>query len=116
MGWIGWAAIGYFFNAIVAIVDKSLLKRERLDNPAVYTFAISCLGLLALVLVPFGWHNPSLLGWWYGLGSGACFTAALWSLFTVLKQGEASRVPAYIGSLNPLFVFGASFFLIGERL
>lgn len=116
MSWIGWATIGYFFNSIVAIVDKSLLGQKRMDNPAVYTFAISCLGLLALLLVPFGWHNPTLLGWLYGLLSGVCFTAALYVMFTVLKTGEASRVPAYIGSLNPIFVFAASFILIGERL
>jgi len=116
MSWIGWATIGYFFNAVVAIVDKSLLGQRRMGNPAVYTFAISCLGLLSLLLIPFGWQNPSLLGWLYGLASGTCFTIALWTMFTVLKSGEASRVPAYIGSLNPIFVFAASFVLIGERL
>ncbi len=116
MTWLIWASVGYFFNALVALVDKSLLGRERLDNPAVYTFAISCLGLLALVLVPFGWQTPSFIGWVWGLASGLCFTAALWVMFTVLKSGEASRVPAYIGSLNPLFVFAVSFLLIGERL
>jgi uncharacterized membrane protein len=116
MSWIGWATIGYFFNSIVAIVDKSLLGQKRLDNPAVYTFAISCLGLLSLCLIPFGWATPSLRGWLYGILSGTCFTVALWTMFTVLKSGEASRVPAFIGSLNPIIVFIASYFLIGERL
>ena len=116
MSWIGWATIGYFFNSIVAVVDKSLLGQKRMDNPAVYTFAISCLGLLALLLIPFGWQNPTLWGWVYGLISGACFTIALYIMFTVLKTGEASRIPAFIGSLNPIFVFTGSFILIGERL
>lgn len=116
MSWIAWATIGYFFNSIVSVVDKSLLNRKQLDNPAVYTFAISCLGLLSLLLMPFGWQNPNTMGWVYGLLSGVCFTVALWTMFTVLKTGEASRVPAYIGSLNPIFVFLASFVLIGERL
>lgn len=116
MSWITWAAIGYFFNSIVAIVDKSLLGQKRMDNPAVYTFAIACLGLLALFLIPFGWENPTLRGWIFGLLSGVCFTVALYIMFTVLKTGEASRVPAYIGSLNPIFVFAASLLFIGERL
>lgn len=116
MSWIFWATIGYFFNSIASVVDKSLLGRKQLDNPAVYTFAISCLGLLSLLLIPFGWQNPNTIGWIWGLLSGTCFTAALWTMFTVLKAGEASRVPAYIGSLNPIFVFLASFLLIGERL
>lgn len=116
MNWIVWATIGYFFNAVAVTVDKALLSRQRLDNPAVYTFAISCLGLLALFLVPFGWEWPTPMGWVYGFIAGTAFTGGLWCLFTVLKTSEASRVPAYIGSLNPLFVFAISYFALGERL
>lgn len=116
ISWIALAVVGYFFNAIVALVDKTLLGQKRLDDPAVYTLAISCLGLLVLVLAPFGWQEPSLWGWVWGLLSGLCFTLGLWAMFVVLKTGEASRIPAFIGSLNPIFVFLISFVLLGERL
>ncbi len=116
VSWVMWATVGYFLNAIAIAVDKALLRRRELANPAVYTVLISALGLFVLVLAPFGLEQPTLPALAWGLASGACFTLGLWLMFIVLKRGEASRVPAFIGSLNPVFVFLGSFFLVGERL
>lgn len=116
MYWIWWATIGYFLNAVAISIDKALLKRKALGNPAVYTIIISSLGLLVLVLAPFGLTPPTVQSLTFGILSGAFFTLGLWTMFIVLQRGEASRVPAFIGSLNPLFVFLGSFLLMGERL
>ena len=116
MSWVIWATIGYFLNAIALAVDKALLNRQELKDPAVYTLLISALGLLVFILAPFGLEKPSLEVLGYGLASGVFFTLGLWLMFTVLRVGEASRVPAFIGSLNPAFVFIVSFFFLGERL
>lgn len=116
MHWVLWASVGYFLNAVAISIDKALLRRQALGNPAVYTIIISALGLLVLVLVPFGLGTPTVSSVALGLLSGAFFTLGLWSMFVVLRRGEASRVPAFIGSLNPLFVFLGSYLLMGERL
>ena len=116
MGWIAWATIGYFFNALAIAVDKALLGRREVASPAAYTITISSLGLLVLVLIPFGFAYQGLAPALVGLASGFAFTLGLWLMFTVLKLGEASRVPAFIGTLSPLFVFALSFVLIAERL
>lgn len=116
MHWVLWASIGYFFNAVAISIDKALLKRQVVGNPAVYTIIISALGLLVLVLVPFGLVPPTATALTFGLLSGVFFTLGMWTMFVVLQRGEASRVPAFIGSLNPLFVFLGSFLLAGERL
>ncbi|MBI5465762.1 MAG: DMT family transporter [Candidatus Kerfeldbacteria bacterium] len=116
MTWITWATVGYFLNAVALAVDKALLNRREMKDPAVYTLLISILGLLVFVLAPWGFAWPSLTALTWGLGSGVFFTLGLWLMFTVLGQGEASRVPAFIGSLNPVFVFLGSFWLLQERL
>ena len=116
MTWIAWATIGYFLNAVALAVDKALLNRREMKDPAVYTLLISILGLLVLILAPWGFQWPSSTALAWGLGSGVFFTLGLWLMFTVLGQGEASRVPAFIGSLNPVFVLIGSFLFLQERL
>ncbi|MBU1038720.1 DMT family transporter [Patescibacteria group bacterium] len=115
MSWLIWASIGYFFNATALAVDKALLNRQELREPAVYTLLQAILGLLVLVLLPWiVWPSGSAMG--LGLIAGFFFALGLWLMFKVLAVGEASRVPAFIGSLSPLFVFAASWLMIGERL
>ncbi len=111
-----WATAGYFLNAVAVAVDKALLGRRELASPAAYTLTISALGLFVLVLVPFGFElgEPHSILW--GVLSGCAFTLGLWLMFMVLKHGEASRVPAFIGALGPVFVFMFSYVVLGERL
>jgi len=116
MGWIAWATLGYFLNAIAVAVDKALLGQRGMKDPAVYTILIATLGLFVFVLAPFGLERPTAASLTWGVLSGVFFTLGLWSMFTVLGRGEASRVPAFIGSLNPLFVFLGSFLFLSERL
>lgn len=116
MSWIVWATLGYLMNAVALATDKALLARRSVGNPAVYTLSISALGLLVLLLIPFGFSWPGFAYVWYALGSGLAFTLGLWLLFVVLERGEASRVPAFVGALSPVFVFSAAYFFLGERL
>ncbi len=116
MSWLWWVTLGYLLNALTLVVDKALLARKEIKDPAVYTLSISLLGALVLVLAPWGLTWPSAQVLALGFTSGFCFSLALWLMFMVLKVGEASRVPAFIGSLSPMFVFLFSAVLSGERL
>lgn len=116
MGWIFWAGLGYLSNAVALVVDKALLARREVRDPATYTLFSSMLGMLVLLLAPWGLLSPSLRVLTFGLLSGTAFTIGLWLMFSVLQVGEASRVPALIGSVSPVFVFLFSWLGEGEKL
>lgn len=110
MSFLPIAALAYALNAGAIIIDKILLTRA-LPNPAVYAFYISILGLLALLLLPFGfqWQASILLP---AILSGTASTLALLTFFKSLKEGEASVAGPLVGALNPLFalIIGMLFF------
>jgi len=113
--WLTIIVIGYFLNAVAAVVDKFLISK-KIPNPAVYTFYITLLGLAGLVLIPWGFN---WLGWQLfliAIIAGLTFTLALLHLFKGLSLGEASRITPFIGGLSPVFVFIFSFFFLQEKL
>lgn len=115
MGWLPITIIGYFFNSISIIVDKSLLNK-KIPHPVVYTFYISLLGAVAFLLAPFGLHLISATNFIYSIISGFFFTLALLAMFSALLRSEASRVTPVIGSFSPLFILTLSYFVVRERL
>ncbi|KKR48749.1 MAG: Conserved hypothetical membrane protein, DUF6 family [Candidatus Magasanikbacteria bacterium GW2011_GWC2_40_17] len=113
--WLLISLIGYFLNALSAVVDKILISK-KISNPAVYVFYISLLGLFGLVLAPWG---LALISWWnlfVSLIAGISFALALLYLFKSLKISESSRITPFIGGFSPIFVFIFSFFILNERL
>lgn len=115
MNWLLIITIAYLLNAIAAVVDKYLLSRN-IPQPAVYAFFISFLGLVALVLAPFGFAVPAIGQIIIALLSGLAFTFALLYLFKALKQNDASRITPFIGGWQPLFVFILALLFLGEQL
>jgi len=113
--WLPITIIAYLLNSIAIVIDKSLLKKS-IPEPIVYTFFVTMLGLLALVLIPFGFYYPGLAQVGVSFAAGICFTFALFLMFTALKKGEASRVAPFIGGLNPLLIFILAWFFLGENL
>ena len=109
-GFLPIAIIGYILNGGAVVIDKILLNTS-LPKPAIYTFYISMLGLLAILLLPFGfeWKNSILLP---AFLSGVTATLALLTFFQSLKSGEASVAGPVIGAFNPLFalILGITFF------
>lgn len=109
------AALAYALNAGSIIIDKILLQKS-LPNPIAYVFYINILGLLAVVLIPFGFSLPSEDTIYFAVIAGIAFVGALYAMFTALKVSEASLVGPIVGSLNPLFsaIIGGIF--LGEIL
>ena len=113
MSWILIAILGYFFSAIVAIVDKYILSGP-IPNPKVYAFYVGVLEILALFLIPLGFIIPDLSQILLSFIAGAFFILALFWFCKALSLFETSRIVPAIGGLNPLFVFVFNYFIFGE--
>lgn len=115
MTWFSLAIIAYLLNAIAVTIDKFLLSK-KITNPAIYAVFISTLSLLALVLMPFGFHFYAPIQIIIALFAGLIFTFALLFMFKALSQGEASRITPFMGGLQPIFVFILALLFLDEKL
>lgn len=114
MSFLPIAILAYTLNGGSIIIDKILLNKA-LPNPFIYTFYISILGLLALLLIPFGvtfQSLPIILA----VFSGIFFVFGLLSSFQALIKSEASVVGPVVGSLNPVFTLILGSIFLAEIL
>lgn len=114
MPWLWLALLAHALNAIAFVVDKILITKT-IPNPVAYTFYIGVLGLLALLLYPFGVAVPGMGQFGIDLVAGASFSVALFLFFSALRRMETSRVVTLIGALSPVGILVLSRFLIGEQ-
>lgn len=115
MLWLFISIIAYFLNAITAVIDKILISKE-IPDPKIYTFFISVLGIVGIVLAPFG---LSMISIWYlfiAVLIGLLSILALLALFNALKIHEASRVVPIVGAIQPIVIFFLAFSFLHERL
>lgn len=108
MAWIGAALLGYFFNAITAILDKYLLSGP-IKAPAVYAFFVAIFSLFALGFVPFGFQ---FFGWTITgilLISGAIFLYGLVAFYAAVQVWNISRIAPLVGIVVSFVAFGALF-------
>jgi len=132
MGWILLASAGQFLNAIVAILDKYIVSDENaLPRPFVYAF-YSCLltggwAFIYLLGVVPGLHElgapsykeiltPTLNVVALAFLAAYTFFMALVSMYTALKQADASNVMPIIGSVSALSAFGMSYLFLDASL
>lgn len=113
--WILIALGGHTANAAAFVIDKTLLSKS-FKRAATYAGIVGILGALAVILIPFGVHMPSMTGWIWIVVSGATFVLALWAFFSALAVGEASRVVPVIGSLIPILTLAGTTSFLDERL
>lgn len=131
--WILLAVGAQFINAIVALVDKHIVSDEKtFPKPFVYAFytclisgawiSIYFIGLLPL---PFdGMHVPSFSNVVrptleiVALSFLAAYTffLALVSMFSVLRDSDASDVVPVIGSVSALCSFALAYYFFDARL
>lgn len=114
MPWLFAAILAYFLLAIVTLVDKYLLG-GLMPSPKVYAFYVGIFGILALVLVPFGFLIPSPFQILLALLAGIFHILAILVYYNGLKSFEASRIVPAIGGLLPIFTFGLIYFFSGGK-
>lgn len=115
MNWFFFSIIGYFFNALSTTINKALLSRD-IPSPAAMAFFIATLGMLVLVLLPFGIAGLTFGEYMASLASGLFFVAAIFTMFIALQKGQASYIPIFIGGFQPIMVFILAFIFLHESL
>lgn len=113
MLWFLVTIISYALNSVALLMDKFLLEK-KIPNPAVYTLAICSVGILTIVILPFGWQQPDAAELFWALMSGAVFTPALYFMFLALKNGESSRIVPFLGGLQPVIILPLAWYFLGE--
>jgi drug/metabolite transporter (DMT)-like permease len=82
--------------------DKILLAQPATRGLANYVFWMGSLSILALLLIPFGFHLPPAGPAALGFVAGAVELAATWFYYAALQSGEASETLAVTGGFAPL--------------
>lgn len=131
--WIVLVIVGQFLNALVSLVDKYVVTSSTVVlRPLTYTFWLSVLSSGSVLIYCFSWisipidgldipsfsriHTPSLLVAALSITAGYSFFTALLSLFTALKDNDASDVVPVVGGLNALFTLLLSYAFLGTKL
>ncbi len=107
--------VGYLFNCISILFDKVVVEKS-VSSPLVYTFYVGVLGLLSLLLIPFGFTLP---GWYpiiFSVLAGISYIFGLYTLYVALKAGQASIVSTVIGALNAVFTLVIATFIFAGDL
>ncbi len=116
MNWFFVALAGYFFYAIVTVINKFLLRQRATTKPLVFTFWLGVLSIFTFILAPFGLHWPGLAAFLLDVFVGFIFFVALLAFYAALDINEASRAASVIGGLQPVFILLFSFLFLGEKL
>ena len=117
MLWILYAVLAHAGNALVFVVDKSLLSTGRpIAQPVRYAAYSGLVAAGAAVLLAFVYVAPTGFIIQWSLIAGAFWVAALWLFFVALKGGEPSRVVPVAGSAVPVFTLIFASLFLGERL
>jgi drug/metabolite transporter (DMT)-like permease len=117
MIWIYIVVIAQFINAVVTLVDKSLIITRTIREPVAYTFYVGGLSAVVILLVPFGLVlMPSAAVLSLSLMAGLSFTFALLLLFESLKISDASDVAPVFGLISTIATLIFSTVALGSRL
>lgn len=117
MWWLIWALLAHGGNALVFVIDKSILgTHSSLGAPARYAAYTGLLSAMAAILLLFVPVVPTmfLAGW--ALLAGVFWIIALWQFFWALKLDEPSRVVPVTGAMVGLCTALFASLFLGESL
>lgn len=134
MSWIFLAVGAQFISAIVALIDKYIVSNEKaIPKPFVYAFytclvsggwiAIYALSLFPIThidgfSIPQFWNieRPTLQVVALSFLAAYTFFIALVSLFSALRESDASDVVPVVGAVSALGSFGLGYFFLDTQL
>lgn len=115
MLWLYITISAYLLFAIANIGDKLVISKFKTEA-IVYAFYVGVLGVVTLVLIPFGVIWPDLNQFVSSMIGGVSFVFALYFMYLAFNAGETTRAITIIGSTSPIFTFLLSFLILKERL
>lgn len=136
--WLFIALGAHILFGIVFVLDRFLVSKVA-PHPLVYTFWVSILQGVVILLIPFAFLAPlfgevSVVGsalyalfpegfgipeareLWVSFFAAVASLVAFFLFFSALKIGEASRIVPIVGSANPMFALLFGFLFLSERL
>jgi len=117
MIWLVIAVISYFFNAVVATVDKFILSSDQSkSSPYVYAFYAGILSVVVFIIWPFDFAFLSFKMTLAAFFAGVTFLLSLFFFYSAMVRGEVSRVVCTIGGVSPVVILALSYFFLHERL
>lgn len=115
MNWFYIVITAHLLFAIVFITDKFILSKTAL-KPTVNSFYVGLMGIVALLLIPFGFAFMPFDQTVFSLLAGFLFVMATLLFYKSIATSEVSRVTPLVGGAVPIFTFMLSYGLLGERL
>ncbi|MFH1129272.1 MAG: EamA family transporter [Patescibacteria group bacterium] len=115
--WILILILAHFFYSLVFLLDKYILSAPK-SNPITYSFYVGVMGIVILVLIPFGFIMPNRTEIFWSLVAGISQIAAFIFFYKALNsgEGEVSRIVPYVGAITSVFVLFFSSLIIKEFL
>jgi drug/metabolite transporter (DMT)-like permease len=96
------AIIAHGLIGISLVWDKILLRQPETKNLLSYVFWLGFISVFGLLLIPFGFHLPSLAMVMLAFGTGVIHLLANYFYYAALKAGEASQTLAIMGGFSPV--------------
>jgi drug/metabolite transporter (DMT)-like permease len=96
------AIIAHGLIGISLVWDKVLLRRPETTNLLSFVFWLGFISVFGLLLIPFGFHWPSLGTAVLAFAAGVLHLAANYFYYAALKAGEASQTLAIMGGFSPV--------------
>ncbi len=115
MAWIIIAIVSYLLNAVVTVIDKSLVS-NKVRDPLVYSFYVGILSSVVFVLWPFDFSFLPINTALAALICGVAFFLALYFYYASFLKTSATRTVTVIGGISPIILLVLSYFFLDERL
>ncbi|HSU18633.1 MAG TPA: hypothetical protein VLI45_02715 [Acidobacteriaceae bacterium] len=110
------AIIAHGIVGISLVWDKVLLQQKGMQSLVSYVFWLGAISIFGLVLIPFGFHMPSLKTAGIAFAAGFSDLIATWFYYAALKAGEASDELAAMGGFTPVATVLFAIPLLGPQL
>ncbi len=113
--WLYFALFGYACLAVVSILDKFILSKEKV-SPIVFVFYSTVFLFPLAGFIPWLTPLPTPLYWILILVGASAFVFSLWMMYLAFQKSEVSHSGPLIGALIPLFILVLSGVFLGEQI
>lgn len=110
------AIVAHGLIGISLVWDKVLLKRKGTRNLFSYVFWLGAISVFGIVLVFFGYHQPSWGVMGIAFAAGVADLVASFFYYAALQRGEASESLAIMGGFSPIATAALSYALLSRQM